>query len=266
MSREGYDQFKHRMKRLLGNFFQPNHIDSSRRLILIYHAVGNGPLAQVVNLFHAQVEWLLEHAQVVSLDSLLASSSASQSLQVALTFDDGYRCLHRYVAPILNSYNLPATVYLTTAQISNDRPRFSNQSLGHYPGEEFLTWNEVADLFAQGWTIGSHGREHLDLTTLPEGELSDQLSISRDDIENRFGRPCRHFSYPWGRHNPVIEQVVREAGYAFAVAGNHAPLRADSNLLALPRIDIRREYDLNDFAAVVTGRWDYLGLLQRMRR
>lgn len=265
MSREVRVKFNHRMKRLIG-FFQSHSVNDSRRLLLIYHAIGNGPLAQNVNLFLSQVEWLHENAQVVSLDSLLDHSSHIKGLQVSLTFDDGYRCLHKHVAPILKRYNLPATVYLTTSQISEDRPCVSDQTLGHYPGEEFLTWDEVADLYANGWTIGSHGREHLDMTTLAVCELSDQMSISRADIENRLGNSCRHFSYPWGRHNPIVEQTVREAGYTYAVAGHHAPLKSDSNLLALPRIDIRREYDLDDFAAVVTGRWDYLGLTQKMRR
>jgi hypothetical protein len=34
----------------------------------------------------------------------------------------------------------------------------------------------------------------------------------------------------------------------------------------IPRADIRRDYTLEDFKAVVRGDWDYLGHIQRIRR
>jgi len=51
-----------------------------------------------------------------------------------------------------------------------------------------------------------------------------------------------------------------------AVSGLHGPVLPASDRYALPRIDIRAEYELRDFADVVSGRWDYLGLKQRLAR
>jgi hypothetical protein len=59
---------------------------------------------------------------------------------------------------------------------------------------------------------------------------------------------------------------VKDAGYASAVSGLHGPVTSAADVYALPRIDIRAEYELRDFADVVTGRWDYLGLKQRLAR
>jgi hypothetical protein len=44
----------------------------------------------------------------------------------------------------------------------------------------------------------------------------------------------------------------------------HGPPTSNSDPYALPRIDVRDEYELRDFADVVTGRWDFLGLKQRL--
>ena len=39
-----------------------------------------------------------------------------------------------------------------------------------------------------------------------------------------------------------------------------------SDPTALPRIDVRAEYELADFVQVVKGAWDYLGAKQRLAR
>ena len=39
-----------------------------------------------------------------------------------------------------------------------------------------------------------------------------------------------------------------------------------SDRFALPRVDIRTDYELRDFIDVMAGRWDYLGLKQRLAR
>jgi peptidoglycan/xylan/chitin deacetylase (PgdA/CDA1 family) len=254
-----------RLKRLLGRAWGFLPTPPNRRMILIYHAVGDGPLAMPEVLFWRQMDWLKEHATVESLDSLLENRQGG-GLRVALTFDDGYRCLHRHVAPILEERGFPATVYLNTAHIGDAEPCRSDETRGHYPGEEFLLWKEVGELQEKGWTIGSHGVEHIDLTTLPPDEVEFQAAHSKREIEQRLGETCRHYSYTWGRCNPAVQEKLDGAGYLYAVAGHHAPVGSDSNCLALPRIDIRREYTLNDFIAVVSGRWDYLGLVQRMRK
>lgn len=239
----------------------------SRRVILLYHSVGGGPLSTHVDRFNEQMAWLAKHVEVVSLDSLLASDQANVpgALRVALTFDDGYRTLHDVVAPLLSRYGFPATVYLNAAYIRDKVHEESDPGQGHYPAEEFMTWSEIQSLKEQHWIIGSHGLQHLDLSVQPEAVVVRELTGSKRLIESRLGEACRYFSYTWGRHNSVVRKCVAEAGYASAVAGRHAPLSINDNQLALPRLDIRREYDLADFAAVVRGDWDYLRYYQKAR-
>jgi len=252
-------------KRGLGRILAKPALARSRRLILLYHSLGANAPAVSVAIFRQQVAWLAEHATIVSLESMV-QDSGEDGLRVALSFDDGYASLHDQVAPILAEYGATATVYLNTGWIGGTARKSSDAALGHYPQEHFLTWNEVETLAKAGWTIGSHGLEHRDLTRQPAAVVAGELSDSKREIESRLGRLCQHFSYTWGRFTPALQCAVKDAGYLSAASGLHGPLTAVSDRYALPRIDVRAEYELRDFADVVTGRWDYLGFKQRLAR
>ena len=36
--------------------------------------------------------------------------------------------------------------------------------------------------------------------------------------------------------------------------------------MLIPRVDIRRDYNLDDFEAILSGDWDYLGKYQRLKQ
>ena len=50
-----------------------------------------------------------------------------------------------------------------------------------------------------------------------------------------------------------------------AFSCNHAAVTAAADPFAIPRIDISRAYNLDDFKAIVSGHWDYLGRVQSAR-
>ncbi len=214
--------------------------------------------------FRQQMEWLADAAEVVPLERLFETDS-DHLLQVAITFDDGYASLNDFVRPLFAVLGIRATVYLNTARIADGKRTPSNAELGHFPGERFLSWQDVERLAADGWTIGSHGAEHLDLTRVPPDATRRELVGSRKAIEQRLGTECRHFSYTWGRHTRNLRRSAAAAGYRYAATTNHAPLQPDYDPLAIPRVNVAREYSLADFQAIVRGDWDYLGWVQRAR-
>lgn len=256
-------------KRRLGLLWSklPKDRSTTRNVVLLYHSVEGGPWATPLDAFQRQLKWLAGNAEVVGLDALLSPEPLVETnqLRVALTFDDGYRTLHDVVAPMLQDYGFTATVYLNTAHIGDERHCPSDAEIGHYPAEEFMTWSEVAGLQRQDWTIGSHGMHHLDMTVQSESELLRQLTTSKKEIAGRLATDCRHFSYPWGRHRLSVRDAVRSCGYTSASATTHGPLPKGFDLFAFPRIDIRHDYSLQDFVAVVTGRWDFIGMIQKFR-
>jgi peptidoglycan/xylan/chitin deacetylase (PgdA/CDA1 family) len=238
-------------------------------VVLTYHSVGSTALAVPSSAFRDQMEWLKSNAVVVPLDSLVSGPwpKTPSGLLCAITFDDGYASVHRYAFPILKEFELPATVYLVASAISDNQPQSSNDHAGLYPDEEMLVWPQVKQLQANGIVMGSHLVHHKAITSLDAASANRELQDSKKIIEDRVGAECSSFCYPWGKHNSSSVEAVSRAGYRNAVvtiqARYHQARSADR--FRIPRADIRRDYTLDDFKAVVRGDWDYLGYIQRFR-
>jgi peptidoglycan/xylan/chitin deacetylase (PgdA/CDA1 family) len=248
-----------RLKRSLGRWFGSTTLQP-RKVILLYHAVGEQSPAVTRASFCAQVQWLAANATVLPLPALL--DAPARGLQVALSFDDGYASLHDEVAPLLREQGMSATVYVNTAHIGEQFRELSDPASGHYPAQEFLLWSEVRVLAAAGWEIGSHGVHHTDLVQAGPAKAELELRDSMLEIGQRLQQPCKHFAYTWGRFDQRLQQLVRAAGYSSAASTLHGPLLASSDRYALPRIDVRADYALPDFIAAVSGQWDWLRLKQ----
>lgn len=249
------------LKRALGAASRLYTRSGRRRIILLYHSIGDSPLAVSLAAFRAQIEWRSGHAEVVPLQELLTGAAAAP-LQVAITFDDGYASLHGAALPLLKEHGAVASAFLNTGWIGTDARRFSDPASGHYPQEQFLLWHEVEALAGAGWAIGSHGVDHLDLAAAPDGVITRELTLSRRHIEQAVGRCSPVYSYTWGHHSAHLRRLVAAAGYSHALAGIHRPLADDDDAFALPRLNIERDYTLDDFKAIVRGDWDYLGWIQ----
>jgi len=242
--------------------------NNTRKIILLYHAVGNSPWAISTDTFRKQIQWLNQHCKITSLTKLLTMPEQEDTIEVALTFDDGYACLYDTILPILQAENAVATVYINTdciGQCEKTR-KLSVPALGHYPIETFLLWDEVRALEKLGWEIGSHGVNHVDLTQQDAETIKNELNYSKLTIQDVLQKECTHFAYTWGKHSKNLRQAVAAAGYRYAVAGHHAVFKKNNNLMALPRLNIEKNYSLHDFENITLGKWDFLGAIQRIKK
>lgn len=93
-------------------------------LILGYHRVGEVQgdrygMAVTPDHFQAQMAVLRKHAQILNLEDLIHGISQDDLPQkaAAVTFDDGYLDFHLRAMPVLKSFNIPATVFITTGYL-----------------------------------------------------------------------------------------------------------------------------------------------------
>jgi peptidoglycan/xylan/chitin deacetylase (PgdA/CDA1 family) len=237
-----------------------------RGLILTYHDVGCGISS---DLFKQQMDYLRRHAHVMALEALLKSvrSGIARGIACAITFDDGYEGVYLNAFPSLQECGFPAMVYLATDFIRNvDAPAPCPGGYGLAEGRPLLSWRQVREMACAGVRFGSHLCDHRNLASLGHGEATAQLCRSRDEIAARLGKPCEHFAYPFGRLSLQSVNWVRDAGYQTAVTTVHRPLAPGDDHLRLPRMEIEKRYSLQDFASMLCGDWDFIGLLQILRR
>jgi peptidoglycan/xylan/chitin deacetylase (PgdA/CDA1 family) len=86
-----------------------------------------------------------------------------------------------------------------------------------------------------GMTIGSHTRTHVLMTHESRQRVIDEVTESRQAIEERLGASVQHFAYPGGLFDTAAVDAVAGAGYRF---GYTTCTHRDASfpLLTVPRI------------------------------
>jgi peptidoglycan/xylan/chitin deacetylase (PgdA/CDA1 family) len=215
-----------------------------RALILQYHRVtqlASDPylLAVTPEHFAEHLSVLRKAARPVRLSRLFSELSAAKGLAVVVTFDDGYYDAFSEAKPLLERYNIPATVFVASGFIDSKR--------------EFW-WDELEKILLQPGTLPPrlclevNGRTH-------HWQLDEAKIYSEEDF-------CRHRSWNYGekidptsRHSvfrslyqllqalpneersPVIAKLAAWAGTELAVRPSHRSVSSDE-LVQLKTDDI----------------------------
>ncbi len=252
------------LKRRIGRYWPAS--PSEKKIILLYHSIGNHDWGLQKEKFYDQMNWLTDHCRVLSLTELIRAVP-TQETQVAITFDDGYHSIYEHAADFLYAKKIKPMVYLTTGWMKeNQRDRKQSVAeLGHYPNEYFLVWPEVKELCQLNWEIGSHGVNHYNFTMTSKEVTQYEIAQSKKLIEININANCLHFSYPWGKHSLTLKRMVKAAGYRYAVAARHNEMTIYSDYFTLPRMNIEKDYSFEDFKNIINGKWNYLGLIHRLK-
>ncbi|MEV6212487.1 polysaccharide deacetylase family protein [Kitasatospora sp. NPDC051914] len=214
----------------------PVQADAARTApwILMYHSIAyedHDPYLLTVSpeRFAAQMAWLARSGRRgVSVRELLRARAAGTGARlVGLTFDDGYADFARYAVPVLRGFGFTASVYVVPDLLGGQ-----NGWDPEGPRKPLLTVDQVVELAAAGWEIGSHGLSHRALPGLPAHELADQARGSRRALEQLVGGPVTGFCYPYGAVDRPATEAIRDAGYQYACAIGHSDL---TGRFALPR-------------------------------
>src|SRR5438067_9097614 len=177
---------------------------SSRVVALCYHSVDPHLRASVdPGLFRTHVEWLHEHCTIVPFERLVAAASETQPATrpvVALTFDDGFADNFEHAFPILASTNTPATFFVTAGFVGGDPNVVERMRVLRRVGEvRAMSWDQIRDLRAAGFAIGSHTYSHANLAALSATDATHEIQRAKEILEERLEAPVPLFAYPWGR-------------------------------------------------------------------
>lgn len=215
---------KKQIKNLLGHAAEALGIFSrdfrSKLVVVTFHRVNDWMEEDGITCnsakFEAFCHFFRKRFQVVNLSEQVAGCQDGRGMggTLSITFDDGYRDNFEVVAPILRRLGLPATFFLATGFIGTQYAPPWDQHLRRQPG--WMSWEQVRSLRDQGFEIGAHTDEHIDLGTKDRDAIRAELAKCRAKIHEALGAPPSLFAYPFGgRENisPASLDLVREAGF-----------------------------------------------------
>jgi len=160
-------------------------------------------------LFKRQMKALSKKGyKSVSLDSVFETES--KGLFFSLTFDDGFKSILNNVLPVLKEHGFIGSVFIVTAYMG--KKSFWDVNIGGIY-KTHMNWDDIFKLKDCGWEIGSHSHRHRDLTKISKTEVIDDINKSVTIMEKELGQKPKYFSYPFGRTNREVSEIVKSAGF-----------------------------------------------------
>ncbi len=238
--------------------------------ILMYHRIADldnyDQLTVGVENFENQMAWLSSNRKVFSLSDVVEriSKGKPDTNLIAVTFDDGYLDNLEYALPILEKYQIPATIFITSdfAAQRKSHPRYQNESKRLH-----LNWQEVKKLSNHPLiTIGSHTITHPMLSEQSDNDALVEVSGSKSEIEASLAMGVRHFCYPSGNFTEREETYVQQCGYISAVTVKPGMNTNKSNLYALRRTEVTDRDSLKLLQQKLDGAFDIFHYLLNVYR
>ena len=138
-----------------------------------------------------------------------------------LTFDDGYASILQSLH-WLDSKGIPYTLFLNGRYLDgySYSPGVKDWMVEH--GVDFINQDllagfyisetKLASLSQTTCSIGSHGYDHIDATTMTTEEFARQLQNNRD-VLSQYHNFIPFHAYTFGKHNDSTNKVLKDYGF-----------------------------------------------------
>ncbi|HNU10247.1 MAG TPA: polysaccharide deacetylase family protein [Rubrivivax sp.] len=223
-------------------------MDAADRIpVLMYHRIGEiyHPAERrycvTPDRFDAQMSFLARRGyRAVPIEALVAWLENGSPLcegDFVLTFDDGYKGVLDYAAPVLDRLNWPFTVFLVTDLLGqcDAWPRNDGSDSAAHP---LLTADDVVSMAARGVSFHSHTCRHRSLRTLDDDTLRHELMASRDALRQLLGTGDHYIAYPYGHVDDRVARAARESGYTAGFSVRSGFNRTDVDRFRIRRLDV----------------------------
>jgi len=126
---------------------------------------------------------------------------------VVLTFDDSKASHYTVVRPLLKKYGFGATFFITEGFTFRTNK------------EDYLTWEQIAELHSDGFEIGNHTRDHMGLSKANLPRVKEQVdAITAQCAAHGIPAPTS-FAYPGNTIDPDALALLAGLGFRFARRG-----------------------------------------------
>ena len=212
--------------------------------ILMYHHLSEDVTnSEMVSpeQFDAQIRALSEAGYTgVSFDELQAYVLRGEPLPekpVVITFDDGYLSNYTLAYPILQKYNMKATIFAIGVSFGKDHYKDTGYAMTpHFGAAEAKEMTDSGLISIQSHTYDMHQwppyedgsaavRENiLPLAGEPEEAyvqaLTEDFTKSRAQLEDATGQPVDVLAYPAGQYSTLAQVTLQELGVHVTLSTN----------------------------------------------
>lgn len=157
---------------------------------------------------------------------------------VILTFDDGYDDNYLNLYPLLQKYNVKATIFV----------------IGNAPGviEHKMDPEQIRELADSGLvSIQSHSYTHADMDTLDAEQTEYEMVESKRAITRITGREPYVLCYPTGRYNDYTLEYAPQY-YLFGLKMNGGQYNTSDDPYTVSRYYVSRFYGMGTFSSYLT--------------
>lgn len=210
--------------------------------VLMYHAVSDEIWSSLTELFVSPAKMEEQLAYLVENDFTPIFFEDLKNIEniekpVILTFDDGYEDNYTNLFPLLQKYNVKATIFLISGWIG---------------GDVYLNEAEIQEMQASGLvSFQSHTASHPDMSTLDAPSQEQQASVSKLQITRLTGKEPFVLCYPSGKYNDATREAVRQY-YRFGILmGGASSYATGSDPTLVPRMYVKRTMTVSGFANLV---------------
>lgn len=211
--------------------------------ILLYHHIAeNGTTNRYYvspQNFRLQMEalraWGYTSITPTELVQVILGGGFLPARPVIITFDDGNLDVYENAFPILREVGFVGAVYVVSNRLG---------------AEGFLGGEQLAELAAAGWEIGSHSYSHADLTA-DHSQLRQEILQSRLDIQIAAGVTVTTIAYPFGLVDDLVFEKTKDYGYAAGLGLGVLWDHSLATLYYLNRREVHADYNLAEFAALL---------------
>lgn len=139
---------------------------------------------------------------------------------VCLSFDDGAESILTVSKSAMDEHGFVGAAFLIADSVGASGK---------------LSWDQVRELEAAGWEIGSHTCTHEMLTRVGSDTCLAELEESRETIAGEVDGDCDALAYPNGLYDARAIENAREAGYRIAFTIDRGPADHTTDPMLVPR-------------------------------
>jgi len=196
-------------------------------LVLCYHEMSPGATSTYdvpSEDFAEQLQLIADEGyQSVTVDQIADYFDGKADLPeraVCFTFDDGAESILTVSKPMMDEHGFVGNIFLISDSVG---------------GQGLLSWEQVGELAAAGWGVGSHTASHEYLTRVDAETVRAQLADSKAAIDEHTDGACSAIAYPYGLYDTIVMGLTQETGYRLAFSIDRGPADWTDDRWRVPR-------------------------------